>query len=74
MKSRTTSKFRKAFSTLPNTAQTQSRQAYRQFQQDPNHPSLRLKKVHSRLPIYSARVSKNYRAVGQLEDDTIIWF
>lgn len=74
MKSRTTIKFRKAFITLPNAVQAQARQAYRQFQQDPTHPSLRLKKVHAKLPIYSVRVSKNYRAVGQREGDTMIWF
>jgi len=26
------------------------------------------------LPIYSVRISKGYRAVGQLEADTVIWF
>jgi hypothetical protein len=35
---------------------------------------LRFKKVHPKLPIYSARINKDYRAVGQLEDDTVIWF
>ncbi|WP_442938626.1 ParE family toxin-like protein [Nostoc sp.] len=24
--------------------------------------------------MYSARISKNYRAVGQLDGDTVIWF
>lgn len=74
MKSRTTIKFRKAFATLPETAQNQARQAYRQFKQNPTHPSLRFKQVHSKLPIYSARISKDYRAVGQKEENTIIWF
>ncbi|REJ41607.1 MAG: hypothetical protein DWQ54_11695 [Microcystis flos-aquae TF09] len=37
-------------------------------------PSLRFKKVHPQLPIYSARINRDYRAVGQLEDDTVIWF
>ena len=74
MKSRTTAKFRKAFSNLPNSVQKQARQAYRQFQQDPAHPSLRFKQVHPTLPIYSARVSKSYRAVGQRNGDTMLWF
>ncbi|WP_449363080.1 ParE family toxin-like protein [Trichothermofontia sichuanensis] len=26
------------------------------------------------LPIYSARISKSYRAIGQLDGDTVIWF
>ena len=74
MKSRTTSKFRKAFATLPATVQNQARQAYRKFKQNPAHPSLRFKQVHPRLPIYSARISKDYRAVAQKEGDIIIWF
>ncbi|MEM6752294.1 MAG: hypothetical protein AAF630_04825 [Cyanobacteria bacterium P01_C01_bin.38] len=74
MNSRITSQFRQAFGNLPENVREQTRQAYRQFKQDPNHPSLRFKKVHPELPIYSARVSRSYRAVGQLEGDTVIWF
>ncbi len=74
MRSRTTSQFRKAFAKLPKQTQAQTREAYRQFKQDPAHPSLRFKKIHSELPIYSARISKSYRAVGQLDEDTVIWF
>lgn len=74
MKSRTTAKFRKAFADLPEQVQKQTREAYRQFKHDPGHSSLRFKKVHPELPIYSARISKSYRAVGQLEGNTVIWF
>lgn len=74
MKSRTTKEFRKLFAGLPKQVQEQTRAAYRQFQEDPSYPSLRFKKVHPALPIYSARISKSYRAVGQLEEDTVIWF
>ncbi|EDZ92700.1 MULTISPECIES: type II toxin-antitoxin system RelE family toxin [Limnospira] len=74
MKSRTTDQFRKLFSDLPKPVQQQARAAYRQFQNNPNHPSLRFKKVHPELPIYSARINKNYRAVGQVDGDTVIWF
>lgn len=74
MKSRTTAQFRKLFADLPQPIREQTRKAYRQFKQDPSYPSLRLKKVHPKLPIYSARINKDYRAVGQLEDDTVIWF
>ena len=74
MKSSTTTEFRKLFADLPEQVQQQTRAAYRQFKEDPSHPSLRFKKVHPDLPIYSARISKNYRAVGQLDGDTVIWF
>jgi hypothetical protein len=74
VKSRTTVQFRRAFAKLPESVQKQTREAYRKFQQDSGHPSLRFKKIHSELPIYSARISKDYRAVGQLEGDAVIWF
>lgn len=74
MKSRTTTEFRKLFADLPEQVQKQTRAAYRQFKEDPSYPSLRFKKVHSELPIYSARISRNYRVVGQLDGDTVIWF
>lgn len=74
MKSLTTNEFRKLFADLPKRVQEQTRAAYRQFKEDPSYPSLRFKKVHSELPIYSARISKSYRAVEQLDGDTVIWF
>lgn len=74
MKSRTTAQFRQLFANLPEQVQEQTRAAYHQFQEDPSYPSLRFKKVHPELPIYSVRISKNYRAVGQLDGDTVIWF
>jgi mRNA-degrading endonuclease RelE of RelBE toxin-antitoxin system len=74
VKSRTTTEFRKLFAGLPKRVQEQTRAAYRQFKEDPVYPSLRFKKVHPELPLYSARISKSYRAVGQLEGDTVIWF
>ena len=74
MKSRTTAQFRELFADLPEPVQEQTRKAYRQFKQDPSYPSLRFKKVHPKLSIYSARINRDYRAVGQLEDDTVIWF
>ncbi|MGL5076668.1 MAG: type II toxin-antitoxin system RelE family toxin [Waterburya sp.] len=74
MKSRTTKKFRQALAELPDQVRKQARIAYRQFKKNPNHPSLRFKKVHQKLPIYSARISRDYRAVGQIDQDVIIWF
>jgi hypothetical protein len=74
VKSRTTAQFRKLFADFPEPIQAQTRKAYRQFKQDPSYPGLRFKKVHPQLPIYSARINRDYRAVGQLEEDTVIWF
>ncbi|NUN66635.1 hypothetical protein HCU40_18170 [Pseudanabaena biceps] len=73
MKSITTA-FRKTYAHLPIQIRERAYEAYLQFKKDPSHPSLRFKKIHSELPIYSVRISKNYCAVGQLDKDTVIWF
>ena len=59
---------------LPESVRRQAREAYLLFRQDPLHPSLRFKRVHSARPIYSARVTLDYRALGVREADTITWF
>lgn len=74
MKSETTEKFRLLFAAASSERQIRIRGAYRLWKVNPSHPSLRFKKVHSRLPIYSARVDLDWRAVGILEDNTLIWF
>ena len=74
MISRTTTRFRKAYKQLPKTVRKQSRDAYRRFRGNQQHPSLRFKRIHPARPIYSVRISRNYRAIGVLEDGTIIWF
>jgi hypothetical protein len=35
---------------------------------------LRFKKVHLTEPVYSVRVSLDYRAVGVVTGETIIWY
>jgi mRNA-degrading endonuclease RelE of RelBE toxin-antitoxin system len=71
---RTTERFRKALANLPEHIQQQASEAYRRFRRDPSHPSLRFKPVHATEPIYSARVSRGYRALCLLEGDTAVWF
>ncbi len=74
MKSYTTERFRKSYSRLPQSIQDQAQEAYQIFKKDPYHPSLNFKRVHSREPIYSARVSLDYRVVGVLTKQDIVWF
>ena len=74
MKSETTEKFRLLFAAASSERQARIRNAYRQWKENPAHPSLRFKKIHRRLPIYSARVDLDWRAVGILEGDTLVWF
>jgi hypothetical protein len=73
MKSRTSKQFRDLFDALPKAAQRQDIQAYRLFQVDPNHPSLRFSRVHPTLPVYSARrVGIHYRVLGTRRGDKIV--
>jgi hypothetical protein len=74
MRSRTTERFRRAFEHLPEQVQRQARKTYKLFVQDPHHPSIRFKRVHPNRPIYSVRVSLEYRALGVREEDEVIWF
>jgi hypothetical protein len=54
--------------------QERARAAYRLFQQEPSHPSLRFKVVHTSRPIYSVRIGLGYRALGVRDGDEIVWF
>jgi hypothetical protein len=71
LRSRTTRRFRRAFSRLPEPVKERAREAYRRFVENPDHPGLR---IHSAEPIYSVRVTVDYRALGLREDNTMIWF
>lgn len=74
MKSKRTKQFHKLFAQLPSDMQEQAREVYELFKQNPYHPSLHFKRIDPQEPIYSVRVSRNYRAVGWMEGDTIIWY
>ncbi len=74
MTSRTTERFRKSLAALPDHIQQRARQAYKSFLRNQNHPGLQFKQVHSTRPIYSVRISLDYRALGVLDGDEMIWF
>jgi len=74
LKSATTERFRKQFAAAPAAAQVKIRQAHQLWSENPQHPSLRFKKVHATLPIFSVRVDLDWRAIGLLKTDTMIWF
>jgi hypothetical protein len=59
---------------MPELIRKQAKAAYKLFQKDPYHPSLHFKQVHSARPIFAVRITKNYRAVGVIQDADIIWF
>lgn len=74
MRSRATPGFWRFYGRLPRGLQRRARKAYRLWQADPSHPSLQFKRVDGQEPIYSVRITDNFRALGLLEGDTVIWY
>jgi hypothetical protein len=73
MKSLATARFWRCFDALPKNIQQQAENA-RAWQADPNRPSLDFKQVHASRPIVSVRIGLHYRAIGQRDGDTVVWF
>ena len=74
MKSVTTVRFRHALDRLPKKVQLKARNAYKLWQENPQHPGINFKQIHTTEPIYSVRIGLGYRALGVLNDKTIVWF
>ncbi len=74
MNSYLTRDFLACFRQLPQDIKKKTRKNYRLWQQNPNHPSLRFKRVHTREPIYAVRIGIAWRALGLAEGNAIHWF
>lgn len=74
MQSRTTEAFRAKLAAAPAEIQAKAQAAYRLWSENPAHPSLRFKKVHATLPVYSVRIDIDWRALGVLKEGVVIWF
>jgi hypothetical protein len=72
--SRANARFWAAYRALPAPIRRQARAAYRLFRQNPQHPSLHFRQVHPTRPIYSARISRSYRALGVRDGDVVVRF
>ena len=59
---------------MPQPVRRAAQLAYRRFESNPAHNSLRFKRIHATLPIYSVRVTRDYRAIGKRDDDGMLWF
>lgn len=66
--SRLQTSFRRDFAKLPREIQERARAAYRRFRENPNHPGLQFKRLHTTLPLWSVRITDSYRAVGVRND------
>ena len=74
MQSRTTRRFRDLLQAAPPAVRDKANAAYVMWTSNPDHPSLRFKKVHATLPIYSVRIDLDWRAVGVLREGLVVWF
>lgn len=74
MKSATLPSFWEGYRELDEKTRRSARKAYHLWKDNPFHPSLHFKCINSNEDIWSARITRNYRAIGVLEGDTITWF
>ncbi|ACK72125.1 conserved hypothetical protein [Gloeothece citriformis PCC 7424] len=72
MKSLTTPDFWQSYAILPDEIKEQARKAYQLWQENPSHPSLHFKKVGKNL--WSARITRDFRALALKKDDDYYWF
>ena len=74
MRSITTAQFWKLYDALPANVQQRADDAYALWRLNPHAHSLYFKLVGKQRPVYSVRIGQNYRALGLLEGDAILWF
>ncbi len=74
MNSELTDDFLACFRLLPEHIKRQARKNYRIWKRNPHHPGLNFKRVGEKSAVYSVRVAIGWRALGLLEDDTMVWF
>lgn len=71
MKSSVTTGFRKCLAELEPKIRIRALKQFKLWSKDHWHPSLHFKRVG---PYWSARVDREYRALGVEKDGKIIWF
>jgi hypothetical protein len=74
MNSQTLPSFWKTYAELSDPIKAQARKAYALWRNNPFHPSLHFKCINREEHIWAVRISRGYRAIGILEDDTMTWF
>ena len=74
MQSKINPEFRRLYRELPADVRKRARRAYSIWRENPRHPSLHFKRVSDTDPVYSVRIDANYRALGVIRKDIVIWF
>jgi hypothetical protein len=65
--------FWRLYRRLPGHVRGQARQAYRLFLSNPDHPSLRFKKLSGPRNFWSVRFGGGYRAVCERDGENVVW-
>lgn len=71
MKSKAVPSFWDGYRKLPENVRQRARRQYLLWLEDPRHPSLHFKKAGE---FWSVRVTGSYRAVGIMDQGTVVWF
>ena len=71
MNSHATSRFWELYDQLPKDIRQTAVKQYRLWLQNPRYPSVQFKKIGE---FWSARITDDYRALGIMEGDTVVWF
>ncbi len=74
MKSETLPSFWETYHDLPNYVKQSARKAYQIWSANPFHPSLHFKCINTEENVWSLRITRNYRAIGILENNKVTWF
>ena len=73
MNSRTRPSFWRAYARLNEPNRRAARRAYSLFAQNPDHPSLRFKKLAGYDNVWSVRINEQYRAIGERRGGSVTW-
>ena len=73
MRSATLPSFWSEYHRLPLNIRKEARKAYRLWSNNPFYPSLHFKCINRDEDIWSVRITRSYRAIGILQEDTVTW-
>jgi mRNA-degrading endonuclease RelE of RelBE toxin-antitoxin system len=67
-----TERFSRAYHDLPDELQRKADKALRLLQENPKHPSLRIKKIQGTSGIWEARVDRSCRITLEMRSDSFL--
>src|SRR5260370_23163377 len=72
MRSQATPRFWQLFKDLPTGVQRLAVKNYRLWRANPNHPSLRYRRLEGRENLVTVRIGNHYRALGLIESGIVV--